>query len=86
MRDDPRYDALIAALFPEIEKFEEEELAFHEEDKACNEQASIAQIYKRQSEALGKRPRRGSSGGKRYEETSIRRSNRSRRSKASSDA
>ncbi|PQM34762.1 hypothetical protein Pyn_36297 [Prunus yedoensis var. nudiflora] len=57
LRDDPNYDALIAALYPDIEKYEEEELAFHEEERTRNEQiqASIAQIFQRQSEALIRR-------------------------------
>ncbi|XP_010272387.1 PREDICTED: putative E3 ubiquitin-protein ligase RING1a [Nelumbo nucifera] len=57
LRDDPNYDALIAALYPDIDKYEEEELAFHEEEKNRNKQiqASIAQTFRRQSEALGRR-------------------------------
>ncbi|KAM7500773.1 hypothetical protein LguiA_025187 [Lonicera macranthoides] len=57
LRDDPNYDALIAALYPDIDKYEEEELAFHEEEKARNKQiqASIAQTMRRQSEALGRK-------------------------------
>ncbi|OVA06716.1 zinc finger protein [Macleaya cordata] len=57
LRDDPNYDALIAALYPDIDKYEEEELAFHEEEKTRNKQiqASIAQTFRRQSEALVKR-------------------------------
>ncbi|KAG9439256.1 hypothetical protein H6P81_019421 [Aristolochia fimbriata] len=57
LRDDPKYDALISALYPDIDKYEEEELAFHEEEKTRNKQiqASIAQTFKRQSEALGRR-------------------------------
>lgn len=57
LRDDPNYDALIATLYPDIEKYEQEELAFHEEERTRNEQiqASIAQIFERQSEALIKR-------------------------------
>ncbi|XWS68674.1 hypothetical protein CRYUN_Cryun04dG0111200 [Craigia yunnanensis] len=57
LRDDPNYDALIAALYPDIDKYEEEELAFHEEERTRNKQiqASIAQIFQRQSEALVKR-------------------------------
>ncbi|KAK9152819.1 hypothetical protein Sjap_000299 [Stephania japonica] len=43
LRDDPNYDSLIAALYPDIDKYEEEI------------QASIAQTYRRQTEALGKR-------------------------------
>ncbi|KAK6133441.1 hypothetical protein DH2020_032809 [Rehmannia glutinosa] len=57
LRDDPNYDALIAALYPDIDKYEEEELAFHEEEIARNKQiqASIAQTLRRQAEALGKK-------------------------------
>ncbi|KAF8391321.1 hypothetical protein HHK36_023625 [Tetracentron sinense] len=57
LRDDPNYDALIAALYPDIDKYEEEELAFHEEEKTRNKQiqASIAQTFRRQTEALGRR-------------------------------
>ncbi|XP_059670734.1 putative E3 ubiquitin-protein ligase RING1a isoform X2 [Cornus florida] len=57
LRDDPNYDALIAALYPDIDKYEEEELAFHEEEKARNKQiqASIAQTFRRQSDALGRK-------------------------------
>ncbi|KAK4758935.1 hypothetical protein SAY87_020236 [Trapa incisa] len=57
LRDDPNFDALIAALYPDIDKYEEEELAFHEEEKTRNKeiQASIAQIFQRQIEALSKR-------------------------------
>ncbi|KAG9158691.1 hypothetical protein Leryth_025719 [Lithospermum erythrorhizon] len=57
LRDDPNYDSLIAALYPDIEKYEEEELAFHEEEKARNKQIqdSIAQTLRRQTEALGKK-------------------------------
>lgn len=60
LRDDPNYDALIAALYPDIDKYEEEELAFHEEERARNKQiqASIAQTLQRQAEALGKKRRR----------------------------
>ncbi|CAA3013489.1 Putative E3 ubiquitin-protein ligase RING1a [Olea europaea subsp. europaea] len=59
LRDDPNYDALIASLYPDIDKYEEEDFAFHEEEKTRNKQiqASIAQTFQRQSEALGrKRP------------------------------
>ncbi|EEF50834.1 ring finger protein, putative [Ricinus communis] len=57
LRDDPNYDALIAALYPDIDKYEEEELAFHEEEKARNKQiqASITQTIRRQAEALGRK-------------------------------
>ncbi|CAK7350556.1 unnamed protein product [Dovyalis caffra] len=59
LRDDPNYDALIAALYPDIDKYEEEELAFQEDEKARNKQiqATIAQTFRRQAEALSrKRP------------------------------
>ncbi|XP_020589446.1 putative E3 ubiquitin-protein ligase RING1a isoform X2 [Phalaenopsis equestris] len=57
LRDDPNFDALIAALYPDIDKYEEEELAFHEEEKTRYKkiQASIAETFRRQAEALGKR-------------------------------
>nr|GEY86652.1 hypothetical protein [Tanacetum cinerariifolium] len=57
LRDDPNFDALIALLFPDIDKYEAEEMAFHEEEKARNNQiqASIAQTSRRQLEALGKK-------------------------------
>ncbi|XP_075670562.1 putative E3 ubiquitin-protein ligase RING1a isoform X1 [Castanea sativa] len=65
LRDDPNYDALIAALYPDIDKYEEEELAFHEEEMTRNKQiqASIAQILQRQSEALVKRRQLGNTPG-----------------------
>ncbi|KAK4770183.1 hypothetical protein SAY87_030715 [Trapa incisa] len=58
LRDDPKFDALIAILYPDIDKYEEEELALHEGEKTRNEeiQASIAEIFQRQTEALS-RPR-----------------------------
>ncbi|KAM0952177.1 putative transcription factor C2H2 family [Dioscorea sansibarensis] len=57
LRDDPNYDNLIATLYPEIDKYEEEETAFHEEERTRNKriQASIAETSRRQSEALGKK-------------------------------
>ncbi|KAI4319777.1 hypothetical protein MLD38_033337 [Melastoma candidum] len=57
LRDDTNYDNLIAALYPNIDKYEEQELAFHEEERNRNKQiqASIAQILQRQAEALAKR-------------------------------
>ncbi|KAK4749799.1 hypothetical protein SAY87_027248 [Trapa incisa] len=57
LRDDPNFDALIAALYPDIDRYEEEELAMHEEEKNRNKQiqASIAEIFQRQTEALVKR-------------------------------
>ncbi|KAK7257419.1 hypothetical protein RIF29_31392 [Crotalaria pallida] len=59
LRDDPNYDALIAALFPDIESYEEEELEFHDEENDRNKQiqASIAKVAQHQSEALVKRRR-----------------------------
>ncbi|XWS18417.1 hypothetical protein CRYUN_Cryun32bG0042100 [Craigia yunnanensis] len=57
LRDDPNYDALIAALYPDIDKYEEEELTFHEEEIARNKQiqASIAQTLHQQSEVPGRK-------------------------------
>ncbi|KAK4766503.1 hypothetical protein SAY87_008145 [Trapa incisa] len=57
LRDDPNFDALIAALYPDIDKYEEEELAMHEEEKNRNKQiqVSIAETFQRQTEALVKR-------------------------------
>ncbi|KAG5551944.1 hypothetical protein RHGRI_010144 [Rhododendron griersonianum] len=64
LRDDQRFDNLTEVLYEDIEKYEEEELAFHEEEKTRNKQvsfgchivaqiqASIAQVLQRQSEAL----------------------------------
>ncbi|KAK8629369.1 hypothetical protein V6N13_078211 [Hibiscus sabdariffa] len=72
LRDDPNYDALIAALYSDIDKLEEEEFTLHEEEKARNKQiqASIAQTAHRQSEVMGrKRTVKGSASA------TIRRSN-----------
>ncbi|KAF0918920.1 hypothetical protein E2562_027471 [Oryza meyeriana var. granulata] len=57
LRDDPNYDALIAALYPDIDKYEEEELAFSEEERSRNKkiQATIEETIRRQSEAIGKK-------------------------------
>ncbi|XP_011027790.1 PREDICTED: putative E3 ubiquitin-protein ligase RING1a isoform X1 [Populus euphratica] len=57
LRDDPNYDALISALYPDIDKYEEEELAFQEDEKARNKQiqATIAQTFHRQAEALSRK-------------------------------
>ncbi|XP_047312911.1 putative E3 ubiquitin-protein ligase RING1a [Impatiens glandulifera] len=54
LRDDPRFDAMIAVLYHDIKKYEEEELAFHDEEKTRNKQIqeSIAQTFQRQAEAL----------------------------------
>lgn len=61
LRDDPGFDTLIEAIYPDVEKYEEEELVFLEEERARNEQfqASIAKISQRQSEALIKRRKGG---------------------------
>ncbi|CAD6205600.1 unnamed protein product [Miscanthus lutarioriparius] len=57
LRDDPNYDALIAALYPDIDKYEEEELAFNEEENDRNKQiqASIAEAFRKQSEVIGRK-------------------------------
>ncbi|KAH6794999.1 RING 1A [Perilla frutescens var. hirtella] len=46
LRDDPNYDALIAALYPDIDKYEEEELAFHEEERDRNKQNATQKSHK----------------------------------------
>ncbi|KAK3135185.1 hypothetical protein QOZ80_5BG0415730 [Eleusine coracana subsp. coracana] len=57
LRDDPNYDALILALYPDIDKYEEEELAISEEERTRNKkiQESIAETFRRQTEALVKK-------------------------------
>ncbi|XP_045823874.1 putative E3 ubiquitin-protein ligase RING1a [Trifolium pratense] len=57
LRDDPNFDAIIAAIYPDIDKYEAEELALHEDELARHKQfqASIAQTLQRQSEALSKK-------------------------------
>ncbi|XP_076959046.1 putative E3 ubiquitin-protein ligase RING1a [Bidens hawaiensis] len=57
LRDEPNFDTLIALLYPDIDKYEAEELAFADEEKARNKQiqAAIAQTSRRQLEALGKK-------------------------------
>ncbi|KAH9315615.1 hypothetical protein KI387_024242, partial [Taxus chinensis] len=57
LRDDPKYDALIVAIYPDLDKYEEEEFTLHEEDKYHIKQiqASIAQTFRRQSEAFARR-------------------------------
>ncbi|EOA40288.1 hypothetical protein CARUB_v10009016mg [Capsella rubella] len=61
LREDKLFDAFIATLFPNIDKFEEEELAFHQDDKARNKQiqASIARVSKQQSSAFSKKKSSG---------------------------
>ncbi|KAH6794736.1 RING 1A [Perilla frutescens var. hirtella] len=46
LRDDPNYDALIVALYPDIDKYEEEELAFHEEERDHNKQNATQKSHK----------------------------------------
>lgn len=60
LRDDPNFDSLIATLYPDIDQYEEEELAFQEDEKARNKQiqAAIAQTFRRQSEALSRKRKR----------------------------
>ncbi|BBM98716.1 E3 ubiquitin-protein ligase RNF1/2 [Marchantia polymorpha subsp. ruderalis] len=57
LRDDPKFDSLIAALYPDLEKYEEEEMALLEDETRRNKQiqASIAETFKRQSEAVARR-------------------------------
>ncbi|KAF7822964.1 putative E3 ubiquitin-protein ligase RING1a isoform X1 [Senna tora] len=86
LRDDPNYDAIIAALCPNIEKYEEEELEFREEDKTRNKQvvnslnqASIAQVFQRQTEAMAKRRSKDTPGASRTRSQRNQRSANSRR-------
>ncbi|MCL7046128.1 hypothetical protein MKW94_018287 [Papaver nudicaule] len=55
LRDDPNYDTLIATLYPDIDEYEEKELAFGDEERIRNKhiQDSIAQTFRRQSSGLG---------------------------------
>lgn len=57
LRPDPKFDLLISTLYPDIDEYEEEESAFHEEEKTRNRkiQESIAEISRRQTEALGRK-------------------------------
>ncbi|NP_001344829.1 putative RING zinc finger domain superfamily protein isoform 2 [Zea mays] len=57
LRDDPNYDALIAALYPDIDKYEEEEFAFSEQERIRNKkiQETIEETFRRQSDAIGKK-------------------------------
>ncbi|KAF8111730.1 hypothetical protein N665_0073s0086 [Sinapis alba] len=57
LRPDPNFDAFIAAMFENIDSYEEQELEFDEEELARNKQIqeSIAQVSQQQSEALVKR-------------------------------
>eukprot|EP00249_Psilotum_nudum_P009598 c22032_g1_i2 orf=303-1649(+) len=57
LRDDLNFDALIAALYPDLDSYEEQELALREEDECRNRQlqASIAELSLRQSDALARR-------------------------------
>ncbi|OEL23518.1 putative E3 ubiquitin-protein ligase RING1a [Dichanthelium oligosanthes] len=57
LRDDPNYDALIAALYPDIDKYEEEELAFNEQEMTRNKKVSssaLAMKYRRNMRARGR--------------------------------
>ncbi|XP_024365504.1 uncharacterized protein [Physcomitrium patens] len=57
LRDDPNFDALVAAIYPDLDEYEEEELAFFEDEALVNRQiqANIADTFKRQSEAIARR-------------------------------
>ncbi|KAL2931851.1 putative E3 ubiquitin-protein ligase RING1a [Bienertia sinuspersici] len=60
LRDDPNWDTLISSIYPDIDLYEEEELAFQEDEKARNHQiqSAIAQTVQRQTEALSRKRRR----------------------------
>ncbi|KAM7253481.1 hypothetical protein ACFE04_021635 [Oxalis oulophora] len=75
LRDDPNHDALVLALFGDIDKYEEEELTFHEEVRTRNKefQASYSKISKRQFKAAkarhdDKQPRRRRNARRRRDE------------------
>eukprot|EP00850_Spirogloea_muscicola_P014182 SM000100S09409 [mRNA] locus=s100:206714:209770:+ [translate_table: standard] len=68
LRDDPNFDALVAALYPDVDQYEEEETALldHESQRNKQIQDHIAQTYERQAQALQRRrhsgtPQRGGS-------------------------
>ncbi|KAK7252304.1 hypothetical protein RIF29_36150 [Crotalaria pallida] len=64
-RDDPNFDAMIALIFPDIDAYEEKELALHEDEKMHNKliQDSISGTLQRQTKALGKRRRKAKGKG-----------------------
>ncbi|KAM7275770.1 hypothetical protein ACFE04_017636 [Oxalis oulophora] len=75
LRDDPNHDALVLALFGDIDKYEEEELTFHEEERTRNKefQVSYFKISKRQFKAVkaraeDKQPRRRCNARRRRDE------------------
>ncbi|KAH7283366.1 hypothetical protein KP509_34G003500 [Ceratopteris richardii] len=57
LRDDFNFDALIAALYSNVDSYEEEEFALHEDIKHQNKQLqqSIAETLDRQSDAMTRR-------------------------------
>ncbi|KAH6764056.1 hypothetical protein C2S52_012950 [Perilla frutescens var. hirtella] len=61
LRDDLDFDTLVNSVYPDVEKYEQEELVLYEEEKAVNEQirASIAQSFLRQTEAVAKARKMG---------------------------
>ncbi|BFI24841.1 E3 ubiquitin-protein ligase RNF1/2 [Marchantia polymorpha subsp. ruderalis] len=65
-RDDPHFDALTAAMFPDIEKLQEEESTLLEETLISNRQTQtiIEEAFKRQSEAMARFKRPKSIGSK----------------------
>uniref|UniRef100_A0A0E0F6Y1 Uncharacterized protein n=1 Tax=Oryza meridionalis TaxID=40149 RepID=A0A0E0F6Y1_9ORYZ len=54
LRNDPSFDALILAMYPNFDKKDEEELAFSVE-KSGNKKESIDEAFRRQREPLGKK-------------------------------
>ncbi|XP_020203011.1 putative E3 ubiquitin-protein ligase RING1b isoform X2 [Cajanus cajan] len=60
LRDDPNYDALISAIYPDIDKYEAQELALREEEINRNKktQDSFAKTLQRQTEAAGSKRRK----------------------------
>nr|KYP61699.1 E3 ubiquitin-protein ligase RING2 [Cajanus cajan] len=57
LREDPNFDALIALLYPNIDEYEEEELALSDDEVESLQrmQKSYSKTFKRQRAALGKK-------------------------------
>ncbi|XP_057796241.1 putative E3 ubiquitin-protein ligase RING1a [Salvia miltiorrhiza] len=68
LRDDNVFDSFIRSVFPDVEKYEQEELVLYEEEKAVNEQlqASMNECFQRQAEAS--RARKGKASASRMDQ------------------
>lgn len=67
LRDDPKFDNLVAALYPNLSKYEEEDDDFDEEENQRNRQIQerITETFRKQNVALSRRRSAGGPGGKR---------------------